>query len=84
MKDDTPSDMRRRFARIVGGSILVAAVLGAVLGYVLSAAAGLEQVTILAITFTISATSVAAYAAVGVATFAVTLVLVFVAIERLE
>ena len=84
MKDDTPSDTRRRFVWIVGGSILAAAILGAILGYVLSAAAGLEQVTILAITFTISATSVAAYAAVGVATFSLTLALVFVAIERLE
>ena len=70
--------------RIVVGSVVVAAVFGAILGAVLTTVVGLDQVTILAITFTVSAASVAAYAAVAVGTFVVTISLVFLAIEHLD
>ncbi len=76
-------DPRAIVAAVLGVS-LVAAALGGALGFGLQTLGGYETVTVLAIPFTVSLLSFAAYAGVSVGTFLVTLALVFVAVEHLE
>lgn len=88
----TESDRRTR--RSLGGrssllgllvaAVAASAVLGAVLGYALSAWRGLETVTVLEITFVVSPGTGALYAGVASGVFLVTLAFVFASISRLE
>ena len=64
---------------VIGAFVVIVAVaglLGAVLGYVVPAQTGLEEVTVLAITFTLTPVSVALYGVVTVGTFLATLFVV--------
>lgn len=77
------SDPRAIVASVLGAT-LVAAALGGALGFGLQTLGGYASVTVLAIPFTVSPLSFAAYAGVTVGTFLVTLTLVFVAVNHLE
>ena len=72
MTERTESTGPRVVIALVAGIVAVTAALGAVLGAVVPAQTGLEEVTVLAITFTVSPVSFALYGAVTVGTFLVT------------
>ncbi|WP_293032489.1 hypothetical protein [Natronococcus sp.] len=88
----TESDRRTRgpLARrssplaLLVAAIGASAVVGAVLGYALSAWRGFEAVTVLEITFVVSPTMGALYAGVAVGVFLVTLAFVFASVSHLE
>ncbi len=64
---------------VIGAFVVIVAVsglLGAALGYTVPARTGLEEVTVLSITFTLTPVSVALYGVVTVGTFLATLFVV--------
>ncbi|MFU8866839.1 hypothetical protein [Natronococcus sp.] len=79
-----PSAGRSSLLGLLVAAVAASAVVGAVLGYALSSWRGLEDVTLLGITFVISAMTGALYAGVAVGVFLTTLAFVFASISRLE
>ncbi|ELY57098.1 hypothetical protein C491_11343 [Natronococcus amylolyticus DSM 10524] len=76
---------RRRLAVALGLALVAAAAaLGALLGYTIPARTGVEDVTVLEITFVASPTTGALYAGVTVGVFLATLAFVFASIARFE
>ena len=72
---------------VIGGVFTIVAVAGlsgAALGHALSDRTGLEEVTVLSITFTVTPTSLALYGAVAVGTFLATLLVVLTVVSRFD
>ncbi|WP_255169653.1 DUF7520 family protein [Natrononativus amylolyticus] len=84
MTERRDSTGKRVVVGLLLGIVALTAALGAVLGAVVPAQTGLEEVTILAITFTVSPTSFALYGAVTVGTFLGVTILVVRAISQFE
>lgn len=74
----------RNVVGLVLASTVVAAVVGAAIGYALPAWAGLEAITVIELVIPISPTAVALYAGMTVGVFLGTLVLVVAVISRFE
>ena len=64
--------------------VLATAAFGALLGYVLPAQSGLEEVTVLGITFVVSPVTFALYGGVTIGVFLVTLLLVVRVVSRFD
>lgn len=79
-----PSTGRSSLFGLLTGAVAASAVIGAILGYALSSWRGLEDVTLLGITFVVSPGAGALYAGVASGVFLVTLAFVFASISRLE
>ena len=69
---------------VLAGVVLAATAVGALLGAIVPMVYGTDEVILLSITFAITPTSVALYAAVAVATFLLTLSGVFVVLSRFD
>lgn len=83
MIDDPDIDDRRVVALVVA-SIAVIGAFGAVLGYVLPAVAGLEELVVLEMVVPVTPTGFALYGGVTAGVFAVTFLLVVRAIARFD
>ncbi|MDG5760106.1 hypothetical protein QA600_12220 [Natronococcus sp. A-GB1] len=76
---------RRRLVVALGLALVTAAAaLGALIGYAIPVRTGVEDVTVLGITFVASPTTGALYASVTVGVFLATLAFVFTSIAHLE
>ena len=80
----TTERTRGRVAVAVAGLVVAVTLVAGVVGYAVSARTGIEEATLLAITFSVSPVAFALYGLVATVTFLATLGAVLFAVEKIE